>query len=90
MCALPPSLLHILPTLILHATCLRDIERHLGWLRTTIIYVGSGIFGNLLSAIVTPYYPTVGQHTARQDTIRSTCIYVLHSPSLHRRAHMDA
>ena len=61
VCALAPRLLHILPTLILHATFLRDMERHLGWLRTTIIYVGSGIFGNLMSAIVTPYYPTVGR-----------------------------
>ena len=61
VCALAPRVLHILPTLILHATFLRDMERHLGWLRTTIIYVGSGIFGNLMSAIVTPYYPTVGR-----------------------------
>ena len=63
----PCSILHILPTLLLHATLLRDMERHLGWLKITIIYVGSGIFGNLLSAIVTPYYPTVSCHTKKHS-----------------------
>ena len=30
-----------------------------GWLRIAIIYIFSGIGGNLLSAIITPYQPEV-------------------------------
>ena len=69
---------HIIPTLILHATFLRDLERHLGWVRTSIIYLGSGIFGNLLSAVVTPYYPTVSLNvlTLKRATIILMFAYI--------------
>lgn len=36
-------------------TVLRDIEKLAGWLRISIIYVLSGITGNLASAIFLPY-----------------------------------
>jgi membrane associated rhomboid family serine protease len=35
------------------------MEKMAGWLRIAIIYIFSGIGGNLLSAIVTPYQPEV-------------------------------
>lgn len=36
-------------------TVLRDIEKLVGWLRVSIIYLLSGIVGNLASSIFLPY-----------------------------------
>ncbi len=36
-------------------TILRDLEKLAGWLRISIIYILSGITGNLASAIFLPY-----------------------------------
>lgn len=36
-------------------TILRDLEKLAGWLRISIIYIISGITGNLASAIFLPY-----------------------------------
>ncbi|XP_028406594.1 inactive rhomboid protein 1-like isoform X2 [Dendronephthya gigantea] len=54
------GILHLLITLIFHFTILKDMEKMAGWLRIAIIYIFSGIGGNLLSAIITPYQPEVG------------------------------
>jgi len=41
-------------------TVLRDMEKLAGWLRISIIYMMSGITGNLGSAIFLPYRAEVG------------------------------
>ena len=46
-------------TLAFHFLILRHVEKYLGWLRTTIIYIGSGIGGNIVSAVFVPYNPEV-------------------------------
>lgn len=49
------SLLHCLVSVIFQMTILRDLEKLAGWLRISIIYILSGITGNLASALFLPY-----------------------------------
>lgn len=58
------GILHILLTLAFQYILLADLERLLGSLRTAILYIGSGIAGNLTSAIFVPYRPEVPFSTA--------------------------
>ena len=50
-------------------TILRDLEKLAGWLRISIIYILSGITGNLASAIFLPYRAEV---TARVAALSGT------------------
>lgn len=34
---------------------MRDLEKLIGWARMAILYIGSGVAGNLASAIFVPY-----------------------------------
>ncbi|XP_075949446.1 inactive rhomboid protein 1 isoform X7 [Anarhichas minor] len=54
------GILHCLVSVFFQMTLLRDIEKLAGWLRISIIYVLSGITGNLASAIFLPYRAEVG------------------------------
>lgn len=49
------GVLHLLATLILQWVLMRDLEKLAGPLRIGIIYLGSGMAGNLASAIFVPY-----------------------------------
>lgn len=62
-------------------TILRDLEKLAGWHRISIIYLLSGITGNLASAIFLPYRAEVG---LLQPRVLVTCPE--HNPSLHSRA----
>lgn len=55
LCLVPFSLLHCLVSVVFQMTILRDLEKLAGWLRISIIYVLSGITGNLASALFLPY-----------------------------------
>lgn len=68
------GVLHIIIVLIFNFTVLRDIEKMAGWLRTTLIYMLSGIGGNLWSAILIPYEPEVGPSGAAFGII--ACLFV--------------
>jgi hypothetical protein len=46
---------HLLLTLVVQLCIMRDVERMTGPLRMAIIYLGSGMGGNLASAIFVPY-----------------------------------
>lgn len=48
-------MLHCLVSVFFQMTVLRDIEKLAGWLRVSIIYMLSGITGNLASSIFLPY-----------------------------------
>ncbi|XP_078134569.1 inactive rhomboid protein 1 [Sander vitreus] len=52
--------LHCVVSVVFQMTVLRDIEKLAGWLRISIIYMLSGITGNLASAIFLPYRAEVG------------------------------
>ncbi|XP_051568001.1 inactive rhomboid protein 2-like isoform X2 [Myxocyprinus asiaticus] len=54
------GLLHCLVSVIFQMTILRDMEKLAGWLRISIIYIFSGITGNLASALFLPYRAEVG------------------------------
>ncbi|XP_077980039.1 inactive rhomboid protein 1-like isoform X1 [Glandiceps talaboti] len=54
------GLIHCALTVVFHMTVLRDLEKLAGWVRISIIYMLSGIGGNLLSAIFIPYRAEVG------------------------------
>ena len=38
---------------------LRDLEKYLGWLATVILFLGTGIGGNIASVLFVPYNPQV-------------------------------
>lgn len=54
------GIFHCVLSFIMHMTILRDLEKLAGWVRIGIIYIFSGIGGNLASAIFIPYRAEVG------------------------------
>lgn len=52
--------IQLLITIIIQYTLMRDLEKLTGSLRIAIIYLGSGIGGNLASSIFVPYRAEVG------------------------------
>ncbi|KAM4623583.1 inactive rhomboid protein 1 [Polymixia lowei] len=54
------GILHCLVSVLFQMTVLRDLEKLAGWLRISIIYILSGLTGNLASAIFLPYRAEVG------------------------------
>lgn len=54
------GLLHCVVSVIFQMTILRDLEKLAGWARIAIIYIFSGITGNLASALFLPYRAEVG------------------------------
>jgi membrane associated rhomboid family serine protease len=46
---------HIMITIVIHMVILRDLEKLAGPLRTSCIYFGSGIAGNLASVLLEPH-----------------------------------
>uniref|UniRef100_A0A7N6AE81 Inactive rhomboid protein n=1 Tax=Anabas testudineus TaxID=64144 RepID=A0A7N6AE81_ANATE len=54
------GIVHCLVSVLFQMTVLRDLEKLAGWLRISIIYMLSGITGNLASAIFLPYRAEVG------------------------------
>ena len=52
-------ILHVIFTLLFMFIVLRVVEKKLGWLRTSFIYILSGIGGYIVSAVFVPYYPEV-------------------------------
>ncbi|XP_062716954.1 inactive rhomboid protein 1 isoform X2 [Aedes albopictus] len=80
------GILHILLTLAFQYILLADLERLLGSLRTAILYIGSGIAGNLTSAIFVPYRPEVGPLPSLAGIISSllTLLILCHWRNLKR------
>lgn len=54
------GVLHLALTVAFQHIFLADLERLIGPIRTAILYIGSGVAGNLTSAIFEPYKPEVG------------------------------
>lgn len=49
------GILHLAVTVAFQHIFLADLERLIGPVRTAIIYIGSGIAGNLTSSLLVPY-----------------------------------
>ncbi|KAM3827048.1 inactive rhomboid protein 1 isoform 4-T4 [Vipera latastei] len=58
--SLRDRILHCLVSVCFQMTILRDLEKLAGWHRISLIYLFSGITGNLASAIFLPYRAEVG------------------------------
>uniref|UniRef100_A0A8C6TLX5 Inactive rhomboid protein n=1 Tax=Neogobius melanostomus TaxID=47308 RepID=A0A8C6TLX5_9GOBI len=54
------GLLHCVVSVIFQMTILRDLEKLAGWARISLVYIFSGITGNLASALFLPYRAEVG------------------------------
>ncbi|XP_078692278.1 inactive rhomboid protein 1-like isoform X9 [Branchiostoma floridae x Branchiostoma belcheri] len=68
------GLVHLLMSVIFQMTILRDLEKLAGWGRIAIIYILSGIGGNLASAVFLPYQAEVGPAGAHFGVI--ACLFV--------------
>ncbi|XP_053686474.1 inactive rhomboid protein 1-like [Sabethes cyaneus] len=80
------GIMHVVLTFAFQHILLSDLERLLGSLRTAILYIGSGIAGNLSSAIFTPYRPEVGPLPSLAGTLSSllTLLILCHWRGLKR------
>lgn len=54
------GLIHLIVTVIFQGLVMRDVEKLAGCIRIAVIYFGSGIAGNLASAIFLPYQVEAG------------------------------
>ncbi|WKY11361.1 hypothetical protein Q1695_003152 [Nippostrongylus brasiliensis] len=54
------GIIHVLFTVFVQMWLMLDLEMLIGWKRMAILYIGSGIGGNIASAIFVPYSPEVG------------------------------
>lgn len=61
-----PSLVHCFVSVVFQMTILRDLEKLAGWHRISIIFILSGITGNLASAIFLPYRAEVGTRSGQE------------------------
>ncbi|XP_024862220.1 inactive rhomboid protein 1 isoform X2 [Kryptolebias marmoratus] len=68
------GILHCLVSVLFQMTVLRDLEKLAGWLRISIIYMLSGITGNLASAIFLPYRAEVGPAGSQFGIL--SCLFV--------------
>ncbi len=59
-------------------TVLRDLEKLAGWLRISIIYMLSGITGNLASSIFLPYRAEVLKTSKTLLTVKTTVLHMQH------------
>ncbi|XP_055597867.1 inactive rhomboid protein 1-like isoform X2 [Uranotaenia lowii] len=80
------GIMHIVLTLAFQHILLADLERLLGSLRTAILYIGSGIAGNLTSALFAPYRPEVGPLPSLAGSLSSllTLLILCHWRNLKR------
>ncbi|XP_037546685.1 inactive rhomboid protein 1 [Nematolebias whitei] len=68
------GILHCLVSVLFQMMVLRDLEKLAGWLRISIIYMLSGIAGNLASAIFLPYRAEVGPAGSQFGIL--SCLFV--------------
>ncbi|XP_006816352.1 inactive rhomboid protein 1-like [Saccoglossus kowalevskii] len=73
------GLLHLALTVVFQMTILRDLEKLAGWLRISLIYMMSGVAGNLLSAIFIPYRAEVGPAASLFGILACLIVEVLQS-----------
>uniref|UniRef100_A0A182QN04 Peptidase S54 rhomboid domain-containing protein n=1 Tax=Anopheles farauti TaxID=69004 RepID=A0A182QN04_9DIPT len=71
------GIVHLIITVAFQHILLADLERLLGSLRTAIVYIGSGIVGNLTSAIFVPYKAEVGPLPSLAGTLSSLLVLLV-------------
>merc|ERR1719209_1644250 len=68
------GLLHLIITIIFQYVVMRDLEKMAGPTRIAIIYIGSGLAGNLASGIFLPYQAEVGPSGSQFGLL--ACLFV--------------
>jgi len=77
------GIFHLLITVVFQYWLMRDLEKMAGAQRIGIIYLGSGMVGNLASAIFVPYRAEVGPAGAHFGLLATSIVEVIHQwPSL--------
>ena len=70
--------LHLALTVALQYWLMRDLEKLCGSTRLSLIYLGSGMVGNLASAIFVPYRAEVGPAGAHFGLLALSMVEVIH------------
>ena len=78
------GILHLAVSVTFQMVIMRDLEKLAGPLRIGIIYLGSGIIGNLASALFVPYRAEVGPSGSHFGLLSCLCVEVLHAWPLLR------
>ncbi|XP_039290855.1 inactive rhomboid protein 1 isoform X2 [Nilaparvata lugens] len=81
------GVLHLAITLVIQWFLMRDLEKLTGSLRIMIIYMGSGVAGNLASAIFVPYRAEVGPAGGQFGLLACLVVEVLNSWPMLRHPH---
>ena len=70
--------IHLALTIVLQYWLMRDLEKMAGALRVGLIYLGSGMVGNLASAIFVPYRAEVGPAGSHFGLLAMCMVEVIH------------
>ncbi|XP_034247424.1 inactive rhomboid protein 1 isoform X2 [Thrips palmi] len=82
------GLFHLVITIVIQYFLMRDLEKLTGAFRIGVIYMGSGVAGNLASAIFVPYRAEVGPAGAQFGLLACLIVEVLNVwPMLKRPGH---
>ncbi|XP_015024157.2 inactive rhomboid protein 1 isoform X1 [Drosophila virilis] len=80
------GILHLAITLIFQYLFLADLERLIGTLRTAVVYIMSGLAGNLTSAVLVPHRPEVGPSASLCGVVSSLAALLIwiHWKNVHK------
>ncbi|XP_060661156.1 inactive rhomboid protein 1 [Drosophila nasuta] len=80
------GILHLAITLIVQHLFLADLERLIGTMRTAIVYITSGLVGNLTSAVLAPHRPEVGPSASLCGVVSAliSLLILMHWKHLHK------
>ncbi|XP_025091539.1 inactive rhomboid protein 1-like [Pomacea canaliculata] len=79
------GLVHLLVSVIFQMWIMRDMEKLIGAIRMSIIYLGSGIAGNLASCTFLPYHVETGPSGAQFGILACLLVEMLQSYQMYRR-----
>ena len=71
------GVIHLLISIAFQWTIMRHLEKYAGWFRIAIIFIFSGIVGNLASAIFTPYHAEAGPTGSHFGLIASLVVTLI-------------
>lgn len=82
------GLVHLIVTIAFQMWLMRDMEKLIGAIRMAIIYIGSGIAGNLGSCTFLPYQVEVGPSGSQFGILACLLVEVIQSYQMYRRPHI--
>ncbi|KAH9502541.1 Inactive rhomboid protein 1 [Bulinus truncatus] len=75
---------HLIITIIFQMWIMRDLEKLMGAIRTSIIYIGSGVAGNLASCTFIPYQVEAGPSGSQFGIAACLLVEVLQSIQMYK------